>query len=503
MRRIALIALLVIGVPVLLAVTLGASNGGGGSGYKVRVIFDDAGNVVPGEDLKIAGAKVGKVDSLDVTLDNKAAVTVEVDNAGFTPWHKDAHCTVRPQSLIGEVFVDCTPGTTRQPTLVKIPKGQTGSGQHLLTVAHTSSPVGIDQIANISRLPVRQRFAILINEFGTALAGRGQELNNAIHRANPALRDTDRVLAILADQNKTLSNLAKESDTVLAPLAARRAQVADFIVQANKTGEATAERSADIERTFERFPTFLRQLNPTLTDLGKVSSEMTPVLNDLHRAAPDLSRFVEQLGPFSKVSTPAVVSLGKAADVGRPALVQSKPLVTLLAQFAAHAQPVGQELDAILTSLDKSGGIEQLMNWIFFQSIAVNGFDGVSHYLRAGLITNLCSSYATAPVSGCSANFRETKALSASASAKTDPSLAKLESALRNANAGTGKGKVIPPASPLEALRQLTDPTVARERNAGLANIRSGSARGASASSGSLSSGQSAAMDYLLGGGGR
>ena len=98
MRRIALIALLLIGVPVALAVTLGASNGGGGSGYKVRVIFDNAGNVVPGEDLKIAGAKVGKVDSLDVTPDNKAAVTVEVDNAGFTPWHSDASCTVRPIS---------------------------------------------------------------------------------------------------------------------------------------------------------------------------------------------------------------------------------------------------------------------------------------------------------------------------------------------------------------------------------------------------------------------
>jgi len=126
----------------------------------------------------------------------------------------------------------------------------------------------------------------------------------------------------------------------------------------------------------------------------------------------------------------------------------------------------------------------------------------VSHYLRAGLITNLCSSYATSPVSGCSANFRETKAItSASAGAKTDPSLAKLETALQDAKASTGKGKVIPGASPLVALQELTDPTIAGERNAGLANIRSGAARGAGANG--VSSGQSAAMDYLLGGGGR
>src|SRR4051794_39837776 len=502
MRRIALIVALAIGVPVLLALTLGAKNDGGGSGYTVRAIFDNAANVVKGEDVKVAGAKVGKVSELAVTRDNKAAVVLEIDSAGFTPFHQNATCTVRPQSLIGEKFVECNPGSSAAPVLAKVPKGEDGSGQHLLAVQHTSSPVDIDLVTNIARLPVRQRFAIILNEFGTALAGRGADLNTAIHRANPALRDTDRVLSILADQNKTLANLATESDTVLAPLAARRAQVADFIVQANKTGEATAERSADIERTFQRFPTFLRQLNPTLTDLGKVSSEMTPVLNDLHRAAPDLSRFVEQLGPFSKVAKPAVVSLGKATDVGRPALVQSLPLVTLLAQFAGHAKPVGDELDQLLTSLDKSGGIEQLMNWIFFQSIAVNGFDGVSHYLRAGLITNLCSSYATSPVSGCSANFRETKAItSASAGAKTDPSLAKLETALQNAKASGGKGKVIPGASPLVALQELTDPTIAGERNAGLANIRSGAARGAGANG--VSSGQSAAMDYLLGGGGR
>jgi len=358
-------------------------------------------------------------------------------------------------------------------------------------------------VGDISRLPVRQRFTILINEFGTALAGRGQELNNAIHRANPALRDTDRVLAILAAQNKTLASLAKESDQAIAPLAARRQQVADFIVQANKTGEATAERSADIERTFQRFPPFLRQLDPTLVDLGNVSQEMTPVLNDLRAAAPDLNRFVVQLGPFSKAATPAVKTLGQATDVGRPALVQSLPLVTLLAKTASDANPVARMLDELTASLDKSGGVEELMNWIFFQSIAVNGFDGVSHYLRAGLITNLCSSYATSPVPGCSANFRETKSINAASAGVDDPSLVKLRAALRNANVKTAEGKPIPAASPLAGLQELTDPSVVAKRNAGLANIRRTAQGGRAATPAAgvtgPSAGQTAAMNYLLG----
>ena len=57
---------------------------------------------------------------------------------------------------------------------------------------------------NVLRLPYRQRFSILLSEFGAGLAGRGDQLNAVIHRANPALRETDELLAILAKQNRVL-----------------------------------------------------------------------------------------------------------------------------------------------------------------------------------------------------------------------------------------------------------------------------------------------------------
>src|SRR3954465_6790643 len=238
MRRLVGIVLLAIGIPVLLALGVGAKEDAG-SGYQVVAIFDNAAYAVKGEEVRVAGQRVGKIDSLDVAFERKAAVTFSVDTAGFSPFHKDAHCTIRPQSLIGEKYVECTPGSRNSPVLGVIPDGQPGAGKHLLPLLSTSSPVDIDLIGDINRLPYRQRFAIIINEFGTALAGRGRDLNDAIHRANPALRDTDKLLAILASQNRTLARLATNSDIVLAPLARRRNQVAGFIVQANKTGQAT------------------------------------------------------------------------------------------------------------------------------------------------------------------------------------------------------------------------------------------------------------------------
>jgi phospholipid/cholesterol/gamma-HCH transport system substrate-binding protein len=499
MRRIAAIALLVVAIPTVLALGVGAKGDGGG-GYEVRAIFDNAAYAVPGEVVRVAGVDVGTITALDVAYERKAAVTFSIDTAGFSPFHKDAHCTIRPQSLIGEKYVECTPGSSGQPLLDKVPDGQPGEGKHLLPLAQTSSPVDVDLINDIMRLPYRQRFAIVLNEFGTALAGRGNDLNEAIHRANPALRETDKVLAILAKQNSVLANLAVQSDAVLAPLADKRRRLAHFIVAANQTGTATAERAADIERTFQRFPAFLRELRPTLQELGTFSDQMTPVLADLHRAAPDLNRFITHLGPFSRAATTSVVSLGKATVIGRPALVKSLPLVKQLAGFAKNAVPLGKNLDKLTASFDKTGGIERLMDYIFFQVTAINGFDGVSHYLRAGLSANLCSSYSTAPAGGCAANFT-TGGGGAAKVSTGDPALDRLHAALRGAVNNRAPERKVSKRTidPFAALHRLVSPDVASQRRGSLNN-----ARGTKGPAPELYGPRTAddqALDYLLGSG--
>jgi ABC-type transporter Mla subunit MlaD len=414
MRRIFAATLMTIGLVGAAVFGTGAGRNSG-SGYEVRAIFDDVASAVPGEDVKVAGAKVGKIGEMSVTPDRKAAVVLHIDDGGFAPFHSNAHCTIRPQSLIGEKFIECDPGTTSKPELRQIPDGLPGAGQHLLPLKNTSAPVDIDLINNTMRLPTRQRFAILLQELGMGLAGRGQDLNALIRRANPALRQTDRVLKQLADENRVLADLAQQSDQVLAPLARDRASLGGFIRKANATGEATAERQADIQRSIALFPETLRQLKPTLEDLGALSDEMVPVLTDLGTAAPDLARFTIQLGPFSRDATTSLVSLGKTTDVAGPVLQKAQPVVRDLKSFANTAKPVSQSLDDLTASVDASGGIEQFMNYIFFQMTAINGFDEISHYLRASLLVNVCSTYVTTEAPGCGAHFTQTASVSSNA----------------------------------------------------------------------------------------
>ncbi len=186
-----------------------------------------------------------------------------------------------------------------------------GKGQYLLPVTQTSKPVDLDLVNNTLRLPYRERLTIIINELGTGLAGRGGDLRLAIRNADPALKETDKVLRILADQNRTLANLARDSDVILAPLARDRAKVATSSRRPRSRAQATAERSSALEQNIAKLPAFLRELTPTMQSLGAFADQATPVFTGLGKEAPSINRFIEELGPVLHGGDPGVPVPGR------------------------------------------------------------------------------------------------------------------------------------------------------------------------------------------------
>jgi phospholipid/cholesterol/gamma-HCH transport system substrate-binding protein len=419
MRRLIYICLFVAIMPwIVIGIVRESTDDDTKDHYFVRAIFDNASTIVPGEDVKIAGVPVGIVSDMEVTSDKKAAVTLQIDDDKFTPFKTDASCKIRLQGLIGERFVECEPGSTSARQLATIDQGA-GKGERLLSVQHTSSPVDIDLLNDILRLPYRQRFAILLSELGTGLAGRGQDLNEVIHRANPALKETDDVLAILAKQNKTLVRLARDSDTALAPLAREREHFANFIEVANKTGEATAERSGDQRRALELLPATLQKLRGLMVDLEGLADQGTPLLTDVNQSAPDLGRLIKAQGTLADASRESFPSLGDALDVGRPALIQARPLIQDLSKLGTEIGPTAKNLDQLTKSLDETGGIQRINDFLYYVTLSINGYDSLGHYLRAGLIANRCSAYALELTgSECNANFYNPLESASASSAK-------------------------------------------------------------------------------------
>ncbi|HEV2924107.1 MAG TPA: MlaD family protein [Solirubrobacteraceae bacterium] len=392
------------GVAAVVAVVLLALSAGGSNGsYTVRAIFDDAANIISGENVKIDGVKVGTVGSVTATPQAKAAVILNIDNPGFKDFRSDASCTIRPQALIGEKFIDCIPtqprveGTPLPPPLQVIPSGQEGAGDRLLPVQNTHSPVDVDLLGDINRLPERQRLTIILNELGAGLAGRGSDLHEVIIRADPALQELDRVLAILAGENKVLAKLAVDSDKALAPFAAVRERVANYIVQSNTVAKATAAHRGALARNLQLFPPFLEQLGPSMERLGRFAEETTPVFTDLGIASAGINQAFTNLPAFSNSSATYFKNLGQTSKLSGPALLAAQPLLARLQSLGSAAKPFSGSLSELFTSLRNTGGIERLLDFIFLGAGAANGYDSLGHFLRTEGVATICLSYVTVP----------------------------------------------------------------------------------------------------------
>ncbi len=423
---------------VVLAFLLFRSCQDSGSGYQVRAVFDNGGFVVPGVDVRVAGANVGSVDSIDVSLpgevvsDNpadparpgKAIVVMNISDPAFQDFRDDASCIIRPQSLIGEKFLDCSvtdprpPGTEPPPLLQQVPEGEAGAGQYLLPLENNGRSVDQDLINNIYRLPYAQRFRIILNELGVGLATRGPELRETVTRANPTLLEVNKVLKILASQNRTLAQLARNGDNNLSQLAERRTNMVGFFRNAGYTAAATAERSEDQRENLINLPSTLRELQKTFKALGTFAGDAEPVFSTLEPVATQISRFTTSTKPFADATRVSLTSLGEATRTSGPDLVASIPIIQKLGRQARTGEQPFTELEFFLASTRKADGFRNLMLFFYNTASSLNGFDQFGHYQRTNVIITGCTEYKTAPFSNCPGGWASSaSSLSAAASA--------------------------------------------------------------------------------------
>ena len=188
MRRV-LTLLVVAGVCAAAFLLSGAAEEKKGRSY--RIVFDNAFGLTTGGDFRVGGVNAGKTTGFDVLKRPgeapKAVVTAEITEPGLEDFRSDASCEIRPQSLIGEYYVDCQPGSSDE----KLANGG------VVPVAQTSSTIPTDLVNNIMRRPYRERFRLVITELGTGLAGRPDDLQEVVRRAHPGLRETSKTLRIL------------------------------------------------------------------------------------------------------------------------------------------------------------------------------------------------------------------------------------------------------------------------------------------------------------------
>jgi phospholipid/cholesterol/gamma-HCH transport system substrate-binding protein len=462
-------------VVAVVAVVLLIGGGGGNDGYVVRAIFDSGGFMVKGEEVRVAGATVGEIESVGVTMPGeidsyengksqavpgKAVIAMKIEDPAFQDFRKDASCLIRPQSLIGEKFVDCrptlprAPGSKPAPALEEIPDGQPGEGQLLLPVENNSTSVDPDLINNISQLTYVQRFRLILNELGAGLAGRGEDVEEVVKRANPFLRDADRLFGILRAQRNQLAQLASDSEQILEPLSRERASVAGFLTNAGAAAQASAEEGSSVEASLRKLPAFLRELRSTVGSLEYFSEAGTPVVEALDRAAPSLTRATRALTPFAAASTVSLKALGATGEVAGPKIRAADPVVRKTRDLARTGATPTSELASFLVSTKKAGGFDSIADTIYNSAASVNEFDRYGHFTRSLATLTNCLDYESAPSSGCNANFNGPFARATSSASAAVERFYELQKEMSRRSGGTSPdaeaGSTVPtPGSPL------------------------------------------------------
>ena len=142
------------------------------------------------------------------------------------------------------------------------------------------------------RLPYRERFSLIINELGAAVASRSEDLQTALRRADPALAETDNLLALLANDATTIRDLNVNANSVITALANNSRQVQRFVVEANNTATDSATQAPAITATWNKLPAFLEQLRPAMAKLGAAADAQDPVFTNLNEAASNLQRLL-------------------------------------------------------------------------------------------------------------------------------------------------------------------------------------------------------------------
>ena len=416
MRR--LLAIGAVLAACLAAVVLTGADDGDIKGTKYVIEFDNGFGLVEDGEIKIGGVSAGAITDFALTdgEPRKVAVEVEVTGEDFDALKTDAQCAVRQQSLIGEYFIDCQPGT----------RGQKLDDGGRVPVEQTSSTVPLDLLNNIQRRPYRERFRLILSELGVGLAGRPDDLNEVIRRAHPGLRETTETLEILARQREQIRSFVEDADTVSAAVEPRKTDLSRWAKEASEFAEVQASRKDSIAAQWRKLPAFLAELKPTAEQLEATADEQIPLLRKLRQAAPELRAFLEELGPFSEDSRPATRALGGAAVEGRRAIDEAQDEVAQLRAVAEDLPRLAKPLRQFLETMDDRGrsvendplakvvappppdktaykegqgftGLESVWNYIYWQTLGINAFDDVSHLLRIALIQNACAPYSVNP----------------------------------------------------------------------------------------------------------
>jgi len=324
-------------------------------GYRFQASFAEATQLAQESDVRISGVPVGKVKTLEPDKETGRTVAVIEMDAKYAPVHSDAKAILRQKTLLGETYVELTPGSK---SAKPIPENGT------LKSTQISETVELDEILRAFDPKTRNAFQTWMQAQAQGIDGYGRDVNDALGNLAPFAEDTASLVDILNRQQGAVQRLVSNSGVVFGALSERQGQLQSLIRNSNTVFSTTAARDRELQESFVALPTFedesritVRRLaefakdtDPLVTQLRPAARELSPTLQDLALIAPDLKGLLEELDPLTKASKKGFPAAQRVIRDLRPLLAQADPTATQLVPILDFLGLYKRELTAFFAN---------------------------------------------------------------------------------------------------------------------------------------------------------
>ncbi len=289
----------------VIVIVLGFILFGGGGGHQYNLLFQNASQLVPDNQVLIGGQPVGSVESIELTENNLAEVKITSEQE----LHEGTTAVIRATSLSGVAnhYVSISPGPNDEPAL---DNGST------LGLESTTTPADLDEFFNSFTPGVRKGLANFIQGSASSYVGRGPEANQAYKYFGPGLNRTNAFVGELNADERLFERFIVSSSKLATVVAGRSDQLTSAISNASQAFGSIASQNVAFDQTLRRLPPVFRQANTTFVNLRAALDDLDPLVETAKPATKNLAPFLAELRPVVQKAVPVFKNL--RLSVARP-----------------------------------------------------------------------------------------------------------------------------------------------------------------------------------------
>jgi phospholipid/cholesterol/gamma-HCH transport system substrate-binding protein len=299
----------------------------GGSSYQVKAIFQNASQIVSGDQVEVSGNAIGTVSDINLTPNGQAQLTLTINNSTFEPLREGTKAIIRQASLSGIAnrYVDLYLGPGNAPVI---------PNNGIISTTDTQGVVDLDEVFNALNAPTRKGLQNVFQGSASEYAGKGGQVQLAWQYLNPAIATSSLLFHELNRDTSKFTHFVVNSSHLVTDLANRQSDLSGLVSNLSTTFSALASQQTALGESIQRLPPFMRLANTTFVNLRGALGDLTSLLNASKPVAPKLQKLLVQLRPLAIDAVPTIRSLANV--ISRPGsgndLIELNQLAPPLAQ---------------------------------------------------------------------------------------------------------------------------------------------------------------------------